>query len=92
MEPLGDLIRDYKARHLAITSKLVEHGKYVATNEAFYFRRRNTLPGLVSAIFLALALNKTVLLDTPVILQHFDTSPLDFSYTIPGWLSVPPKI
>lgn len=80
-EPFEDLIKDYKARHLAVTSKLVEDAKYVTTYESVrHSGLGNTLPGLVSAFFLALALNRTLLLDTPVMLQQLDTGPLDFSY------------
>jgi hypothetical protein len=76
---LLELFKEYQKRHRLTTSSPASGARYVITHEA-PGGMGNTVPGIVSAFFLALVLNRTLLVECYNYLSYLDHGGIDFRY------------
>eukprot|EP00884_Botryococcus_braunii_P020938 jgi/Botrbrau1/7528/Bobra.0019s0016.1 len=77
---LSSLIKSYEERHRLATSNPSSGARYIITYEE-RGGMGNTIPGLVTAFFLSLVTNRTLLLERYNYLVHIDHGDLDFRYS-----------
>jgi hypothetical protein len=76
---LLELVEGYQQRHRRATSDPASGVRYIISTDS-YGGVGNTLPGLVSAFFLALVTNRTLLVESLEYLLFFDHKGIDMSY------------
>lgn len=75
------LFNKYKERHVRATSSPESGARYIVTYEFDNGALGNSYPGIISAFFLALLTNRTLLLEDGNALSHLEHDDIDFRYS-----------
>lgn len=78
---LRSLVNRYRERHRKATSSPTSGARYIVTYEFDNGALGNSYPGILSAFFLALLTNRTLLIDDGNALSHLEHDDVDFRYS-----------
>jgi hypothetical protein len=84
---LTGLVKEYQERHRLATSFPTTGARYIITHDEADGGVGNTMPGIVSAFFLALVTNRVLLIERCSCFSYLDHGDIDFKYKEQVWTS-----